>query len=317
MPMTTLLLMLGISAIFLGIFVLLAAIGVFTNEARGVSKSLAVVEAFSAAPQALKQELDPSFNDRVLAPLLDRLNGLGKRLTPHDYADRIHRKLDVAGNPPGWTVDRIISLKVLGIGVGAVAGIVLVFLLELSLLQGVLAVLAIGVLGYYGPNLWLYQKGYDRTAEMQRALPDALDLLTISVEAGLGFDAALSQVARNTEGPLAQELARVLQEMQIGMGRSRALRALGERSTLADIRSFTSAMVQADAFGIPVGKVLRVQSQEIRVKRRQRAEEAAQKVPVKIMVPLVLFILPCLFIAVIGPAVIGMIGVFGGGGALH
>ncbi len=140
---------------------------------------------------------------------------------------------------------------------------------------------------------------------MQRALPDALDLLTISVEAGLGFDAALAQVARNTEGPLAEELARVLQEMQIGLGRSRALRALGERTTLQDIRSFTSAMVQADAFGIPIGQVLRVQSQEIRVKRRQRAEEQAQKVPVKIMIPLVLFILPCLFIAVIGPAVIG------------
>ena len=105
--------------------------------------------------------------------------------------------------------------------------------------------------------------------------------------------------------------------MQIGLGRSRALRALGERSTLPDLRSFCSAMVQADAFGIPVGQVLRVQSQEIRLKRRQRAEEQAQKIPVKIMIPLVLFILPCLFLAVIGPAIIGMIGVFGGGGALN
>jgi tight adherence protein C len=181
----------------------------------------------------------------------------------------------------------------------------------------VLGVIVGGVVGYYAPNLWLYQKGYERTERMQRALPDALDLLTISVEAGLGFDAALSQVARNTKGPLAEEFARVLQEMQIGLGRSRALRALGERSTLPDLRSFTSAMVQADAFGIPVGQVLRVQSQEIRTKRRQRAEDAAQKIPVKIMIPLVLFILPCLFIAVIGPAVIGLMGVFGGGGALN
>ncbi len=151
---------------------------------------------------------------------------------------------------------------------------------------------------------------------MQRELPDALDLLTISVEAGLGFDAALSQVARNTKGPLAQELARVLQEMQIGLGRSSALRALGERNSLPDLRSFTSAMVQADAFGIPVGQVLRVQSNEIRLKRRQRAEEQAQKVPVKIMIPLVLFILPCLFIAVIGPAVISLMASFGSGGGL-
>ena len=169
------------------------------------------------------------------------------------------------------------------------------------------------MVGYYAPNLYLYQKGHDRTEQMQRALPDALDLLSISVEAGLGFDAALSQVARNTDGPLAQELARVLQEMQIGLGRSAALRALGERNSLADLRSFTSAMVQADAFGIPVGQVLRVQSGEIRLKRRQRAEEQAQKVPVKIMIPLVLFILPCLFIAVIGPAIISMVGTFSSG----
>jgi tight adherence protein C len=172
------------------------------------------------------------------------------------------------------------------------------------------------VAGYYAPNLYLYQKSYDRTAKIERALPDALDLLTISVEAGLAFDAALAQVARNTDGPLAAEFARVLQEMQIGLGRANALRALGDRSNLPDLRSFCSAMVQADAFGIPVGQVLRVQSSEIRVKRRQRAEEMAQKIPVKIMIPLVLFILPSLFIAVLGPAIIKMIGMFGSGGAL-
>ena len=315
--MPTLILLIGIVGIFLGIFVSLAAVGVFTNEARGVSKSLAVVEAFSAAPQAMKEELDPSFNDRVLTPLLNKLTGLGKRLTPEDYAERIERKLDVAGNPEGWTVDRIVSLKVVGIGAGACPRRPPRSSCSSSACCPACSSWAAAILGYYGPNLWLYQKGYDRTNSMQRALPDALDLLTISVEAGLGFDAALSQVARNTEGPLAEEFARVLQEMQIGLGRSRALRALGERSTLADLRSFTSAMVQADAFGIPVGQVLRVQSQEIRLKRRQRAEEQAQKIPVKIMIPLVLFILPCLFVAVIGPAVIGMMNTFGSGGALN
>jgi tight adherence protein C len=265
----------------------------------------------------MKDELDGSFNDRVLAPFLDRLVGLGRRMTPADYGQRIQRKLDVAGNPPGWTVDRIVSLKVVGIGAGVVVAVLLVFLLKLGALPAILACVVGGVVGYFAPNLYLYQKGYDRTNKMQRDLPDALDLLTISVEAGLGFDAALQQVARNTQGPVAHEFARVLQEMQIGLGRSRALKALGERSTLVDLRSFCSAMVQADAFGIPVGQVLRVQSQEMRIKRRQRAEEKAQQIPVKIMIPLVLFILPCLFVAVIGPAVIGMIGVFGSGGALH
>jgi len=314
--MITGMMVVGIAGIFAGVFMSLAAVGVFTNEARGVSKSLEVMAAFSAAPASMKEELDPSFNDRVVTPVLDRFVGLGRRLTPNDYAERIQRKLDVAGNPPGLTVARIVSLKVVGIGVGVVAGALFAVLLDWSLLRAVGVSAISGVIGYYAPNLYLYQKGHDRTEQMQRALPDALDLLSISVEAGLGFDAALSQVARNTTGPLAQELARVLQEMQIGLGRSAALRALGERNALADLRSFTSAMVQADAFGIPVGQVLRVQSGEIRLKRRQRAEEQAQKVPVKIMIPLVLFILPCLFIAVIGPAVIGLMGVFGSGGGL-
>ena len=315
--MVTVLLMVGILSVFSAIFIALAAIGVFTNEARGVSKSLVVLEAFAAAPESMKQELDPSFNDRVITPLLARFVGLGKRLTPNDYGERIQHKLDVAGNPPGWTVDRIVSMKVIGIGIGAVVGVLAALLLDWGALRVVILLGLGAVLGYYAPNLYLYQKGYDRTNQMQRDLPDALDLLSISVEAGLGFDAALSQVARNTTGPLAQELARVLQEMQIGLGRSSALRALGERSTLPDLRSFTSAMVQADAFGIPISKVLRVQSDEIRLKRRQRAEEAAQKVPVKIMIPLVLFILPTLFIAVLGPAIIGMMSAFGSGGAMN
>lgn len=317
MTFTEIFLLAGVTGIFAGIFLSLTAVGVFTNESRGVSKSLAVVEAFSTAPQEMKAELEPDFRDRVLNPLLGRMTGLGRRLTPADYNERVLAKLNVAGNPPGWTVDRVLSLKVVGLGGGLIGGV----LFGLLLGKGVtftLGCAAIGaVVGFFGPNLYLYQKGYDRTQKMERELPDALDLLSISVEAGLGFDAALSQVARNTTGPLAAELARVLQEMQIGLGRSQALRAMGERNALPDLRSFTSAMVQADAFGIPVGQVLRVQSQEMRIKRRQRAEEAAQKIPVKIMVPLVLFILPSLFVAVIGPAVIGMIGVFGGGGALN
>ncbi|MGA8210639.1 MAG: type II secretion system F family protein [Nocardioidaceae bacterium] len=316
MAPTTVLLGLGIVGIFGGIFLSLTAMGVFTNEARGVSRSLAVLEAFSTAPKVMRDELDPGFSDRVVDPLLSRLTGLGRRLTPQDYSERILAKLNVAGNPPGWTVDRVLSLKMLGMGAGVVAGALVGLMLGKGL-GGVAACALIGtVAGYFGPNFYLYQKAYDRTAQIQRALPDALDLLCISVEAGLAFDAALAQVARNTEGPLANEFARMLQEMQIGLGRANALRALGERSNLPDLRSFCSAMVQADAFGIPVGQVLRVQSSEIRIKRRQRAEETAQKIPVKIMVPLVLFILPSLFIAVLGPAIISMIDTFGGGGAL-
>jgi tight adherence protein C len=308
------LLVIGITGIFAALLISLAAVGVFTNEARGVSKSLAVVEAFSAAPQAMQQELEPSFQDRVLTPLLDRFVGLGKRITPGDHAERVRKKLDVAGNPVGWTADRVFALKFVGLVAGGLGGALFCVLLGIAFAPSVALTLGVAVAGYFGPNLYLYQKGYDRTAQMQKALPDALDLMVISVEAGLGFDSALSQVARNTDGPLADEFGRVLQEMQIGLGRTNALRALGERSTLPDLRSFASAMVQADSFGIPVGQVLRVQSDEMRVKRRQRAEEQAQKVPVKILLPLMACILPVLFIVVIGPAVIGLMGVFGGGG---
>jgi tight adherence protein C len=302
----------GLAAIFLAILLCLTAVGVFTNEARGVSKSLAVVEAFTTAPPELKKELDGTFKERVLLPLIDRSVALGKKVTPSDHTERLRARLDVAGNPPGWTVDRVTSLKFLGF-VGA-----LVVMLFGSLLLGLgfapmLGLCVIGALvGYMAPNLYLYQKGYDRTAKMQKALPDALDLLTISVESGLGFDAALSHVARNTEGPLAHEFSRVLQEMQIGMGRAAALRALGDRTNVPELKGFVSAMVQADALGIPIGNVLRVQSNEIRVKRRQRAEEQAQKVAVKILIPLIFCILPCLFIAVLGPAAIGIFQSFSG-----
>jgi len=202
--------------------------------------------------------------------------------------------------------------KVVGF-VGALGiSLLLALLMGLSFPITLVFVVGTSFAGYSAPNMYLYQKAHDRSDLMQRALPDAIDLLTISVESGLGFDAAVAQVARNTDGPLADEFARMLQEMQIGQGRSQALRSMADRTNLPDLRSFVSAMVQADAFGIPIGQVLRVQSSEIRIKRRQWAEEAAQKVPVKILVPLIFCILPCLFIAVLGPAGITVMSSFKG-----
>jgi tight adherence protein C len=308
----TLIMIAGITGIFFAIMLSLTAIGVFDNEARGVSKSLAVMEAYSAAPPELRKELDPSFNDRVLAPLLDRTLSLGKKLTPADHGERIRKKLEVAGNPPGWTVDRVISLKFIGFAAALVISLVLAVLFGLGFAPTLALAVIAALVGYLAPNMYLYQKGYDRTKAIQKSIPDALDLLTISVESGLGFDAALSHVARNTEGPLADEFARVLQEMQIGLGRGAALRALGDRTHVPELKGFVSAMVQADALGIPIAQVLRVQAREIRTKRRQRAEEQAQKVAVKILIPLIFCILPCLFIAVLGPAAIGIMEAFSG-----
>jgi tight adherence protein C len=266
----------------------------------------------TAAPEEMLAELDRPFGERVLAPLYERMAGIGRRITGADQAERIRQRLDRAGNPAGWTVDRVATAKVLGIAGGFVFGLLFAFMLDLSLTKGFLLVAGATALGFHAPTIWLYNTATKREELMQKALADAIDLLTISVEAGLGFDAALQQVAKNTEGPLAGEFGRVLQEMQIGRSRMEALRGLGERTNLPDIRGFVSAMVQADSFGIPVGQVLRVQSSEIRTKRRQRAEEKAAKVPVKIMIPVILFILPCLLIVVMGPAVISVMDNFKG-----
>jgi tight adherence protein C len=298
--------------IFVALLLVFGAVGGIFKEQAGVNRSIAVLEALTSAPDEMKGELDQSFSDRVLFPLLARSQRMGRRLTPEDASERIREKLEMAGNPAGWTVERVMAGKVVGFAIALVVSLVLALLMGLGFLPTLGFVVLASLAGYMAPNMYLYQATYNRMDTLQRALPDAIDLLTISVESGLGFDAACAQVARNTDGPLSEEFARMLQEMQIGRGRSDALRSMGDRTNLPDLRSFVSAMVQADAFGIPVGQVLRVQSSEIRVKRRQWAEEAAQKVPVKILVPLIFCILPTLFIAVLGPAGIHIMENFSG-----
>lgn len=276
----------------------------------GVGKSLAVLEAMSTNQNDLIQEAERPFSERVMAPLQARALALGRRLVGADTAERFHRKLELAGNPAGWTVDRVISLKVIGAGAGFALGLLMFFTLDKGTGFRVAVLAGATLVGFFAPNMYLYQQSYDRQERIKKELADAVDLLTISVESGLGFDQALQQVAKNTDGPLAEEFSRVLREMQIGQGRSVALRGLAERTNVPDLRSLVSALVQADAFGIAIAQVLRVQSAEMRVKRRQYAEEKAQQVPVKITVPLIFCILPCLFISVLGPAAISMMNGF-------
>ncbi|WP_205474696.1 type II secretion system F family protein [Nocardioides sp. SYSU D00038] len=305
----TMLFVLGMMMVVLAIVLAASALGA-NAEGGGVTRSLALLRAMTDAPKELTSELDKPFADRVIEPLQQRALAVGRRLSGSDAAERIRRKLELAGNPAGWTVDRVVSGKVIAAVVGLLVGLAFSFMLAPS--TGVRLLLAVGglVAGFFGPNLYLYQRAYERAERLQRDLPDAVDLLTISVESGLGFDAAVQQVAQNTEGPLAEEFSRVLREMQIGQGRADALRAMSERTNVADLKTFVGAMVQADSFGIPVAQVLRVQSAEMRVKRRQRAEEKAQQVPVKITVPLIFCILPCLFMAVMGPAVLSIMDSF-------
>jgi tight adherence protein C len=266
---------------------------------RGAARAFAVIEQGYA--QVAHGQAGPR---RAAASSPGWLRAIARRLSPAGAAASLQHRLDIAGNPATWTPDRVLAAKgfgLLGLGVvGTVYGLAITHNIGLAFVGFLVG----GALGFYVPDLLLYNAGLRRQARIQRALADSLDMLTVCMEAGLGFDAALAQVAQNTDGPLAAEFTRALQEMQIGQGRSDALRALLTRTTVPELRVFVAALVQAGELGIPIAKVLREQAAEMRIKRRQRAEEQAQKVPVKIMFPLVLCIFPALMVVIIGPGIL-------------
>lgn len=285
---------LGLGCLLLA--VVLGAVALTIRPRATAAGSLALIESsYSAAPVAAAAPgvaASPSW-----------LRSLAVRLSPAGVASRLQRRLDLAGNPPTWTPDRVLAYKGVGLILGGVLGGVLGFRSVGWLVVG----LAVGaVFGLFLPDLLLFNAGQKRQEKIRRALPDALDMLTVCVEAGLGFDAALAQVARNTNGPLAQECARVLQEMQIGKSRNQALRALTDRTTVGELRAFVSALAQAGELGVPIASVLREQAHEMRVRRRQLAEERAQKVPVKILFPLIACLFPAMFVVIIGPGAISI-----------
>jgi tight adherence protein C len=244
-----------------------------------------------------------------LAPIMVRLRRFTLRLLPSNATVKMQHKLDVAGNPARWDLDRILAAKT--VALIALAGIGYLFRAGHGA-SGILTALAGAVAGFFLPDLLVYNVGLKRQEMIQKALPDAMDMMTVCVEAGLGFDSSLAQVARNTTGPLASEFARVLQEMHFGKSRTAALQALGERTTVPELRILVSALVQASELGIPVAAVMREQAGEMRLRRRQRAEEKAQKVTVKILFPLIFCLLPALFIVVMGPGVISIMHSFSG-----
>jgi tight adherence protein C len=299
----TVLLIGGVAA--LGLAIVLAVLTISARPVEGsVARALATID--SHYTQHAPGEVEPKRDPFVALP--GWLRVLAVRLSPAGIATTLQRRLDLAGNPSRWTPDRILAAKGLGLfilgGLGGLYGSRTIGLL-------IVGVPVAATAGFFLPDILLYNAGVKRQEKMQKALPDAFDLLTVCVEAGLGFDAALAQVARNTTGPLAAEFSRVLQEMQIGKSRSQALRAMTDRTTVPELRSFVSALVQAGELGITIADVLREQAKEMRLRRRQRAEEKAQKVPVKILFPLVFCLFPSLFIVIIGPGGISIAHVFG------
>ena len=238
------------------------------------------------------------------------LEGIGRRLTPPAYVAFLDRLLGLAGRPISMPLGKVLGSK-LGVGLaGVTAGIYLSSVGSSPLMK--LAGLFLLFLGYFIPDLLLYSKGLERQKVMQLELANTLDQMLISVEAGLGFEGAMARAGDNGKGPLAEELVRTLQDMQVGRSRRESYLALAERTNIPELRSFVQAVVQADTYGIAISRVLRVQAKVMRVKRRQRAEEKAMKLPVMILFPLLFFIFPVLFIAILGPAVINTVVTFSG-----
>jgi len=286
----------GLIALALAIALLGVAVLPARDGQPGVAHALAAIEQrYTHRSQGTGGD-----GDRFAA-LPGWLRGLAARLSPSGIEGSLQRRLDLAGNPGRWTPDRVLAVKGLGLlalaALGALYGVHSPGLLILCVILG-------GAIGFFLPDVLLYNSGNKRQAKIQTLLPDAIDMLTICVEAGMGFDAAMAQVARNTAGPLAAEFARSLQEMQIGKSRTQALRAMVDRTSVPELRTFASAVVQGSELGIPVAQVLREQAKEMRVRRRQRAEGKAQQVPVKITFPLILCLFPALMVIVVGPGII-------------
>lgn len=282
-------------------------VGSSVRERAEVRRTLRSLEGYELETKGLRdQEMVATLSERVFAPIGRRAIDITRRATPVGYADTVKRKIVLAGSPPGYEVDRILVLKVLG----AASGVVWIPLVYWVVgLEGLFALLAAGflwIVSFLGPDLSLDRKIEARQHEIAVRLPDMLDLLVISVEAGLGFEQAVDRTASAVPGALADEFRRMLQETRIGATRADALRALDERTQVQDLRSFILAMLQADAFGVSVARILRSQADEMRVRRRQAAEEQAQAAPIKMLFPLVFFIFPAVFVVVLGPALISI-----------
>jgi tight adherence protein C len=299
---STLLLVGGLVAIFIALVIMISLLAV-GHRVTPVERGIATIgQAYSPIPQPGEGGVRPVPGQAMGGTV----GGVARVLTPRVTAGWIQRQLDYAGNPPNWPVNRVHEVQ----GIAALVVMVLGTLVGAALdgIFGALVGLVFGtVIGLGVPLIIVYDLATRRQEQIQRELPDALDLLTLCVEAGQGFDGALTLVSTRMSGPLSREIARALQEIAMGMRRVDAIRGIGARTSVTELRSFCTAVIQAGDLGIPIANVLREQAEEMRLKRRQHADEKARKVPVKLVIPLVFMLLPAIFLVVLGPAVLQII----------
>ncbi len=260
---------------------------------------------YGTRPRTLEEmELSQPFSDRVIAPLIHGSSRLLQRFTPQQNTEQLKHQLELAGNPNNWTPADFLGVRGLAGLLVAFLTVALMWALHYEAPMLLLGFGGGGLIGFMFPNLWLTQKIGQRKHDIQRALPDALDLLTISVEAGLAFDSAMAKVAEKWDNELSRAFGRVIAEVRVGKLRREALRDMADRTDVPDVSTFIAAVIQADQLGVSMAKVLRIQSEQMRVKRRQRAEEQANAAPVKMLIPLAFLIFPSIFIIIMGPTAI-------------
>lgn len=259
---------------------------------------------FSERQYSLEElELAQPFSKRVLAPMLLRLARSASRFSPRSSSEKLRRQLIEAGGPSRMGVTEFMGLKVVLAGTSGGLIFLMMAFSGQSLMKLVAFPVVVSVLGYMIPGIWLSRKIKERKDSIQMALADAIDLLTISVEAGLGFDPALQRVAEKWENELTWEFRRMLHEMRIGKSRREAMREFAVRCNVDDLNVFVASIIQADQLGVSITQVLRTQSRQLRIRRRQRAQEKAQKAPIKMLFPMALLIFPALYVVILGPAI--------------
>ncbi|MGV3759923.1 MAG: type II secretion system F family protein [Actinomycetota bacterium] len=299
----------GIVGLGLAIALVLFAVLSSAEEKATVRASLRQLEDYEVESVREKELLAP-LRERAVAPVMAGLVGLGRRFTPQGYVDQTKAKLVTAGYGDQASVDRFLAIRVVTVVAAPVAAYLAYQQLPLSGVGRLVGVLLAAALFIVGPDSVLDRKVQDRQYQIRRKLPDVMDLLVISVEAGLGFEQALDRTIAAVPGPLTDEFSRMLGEVRAGASRADALRAMDQRTDVPEIRSFVLAILQADTFGVSIGRVLRAQADEMRIKRRQLAQERAAKAPVKMLIPMVFCIFPALFVIVLGPAAINIADAF-------
>lgn len=263
------------------------------------------LQTYGSRPRSLVElEMSQPFSERVLVPVVRSTSAFFARFTPKQNVEEMKHKLDLAGNPNNWSASDFLGVRGLGVIITATLVGAIMFVLKVQLAQTILFTAIGAFLGFYLPMFWLNSKIRTRKHDIEKALPDALDLLTICTEAGQGFDAAMVKVTEKWDNELCRAFARANSEVRLGKLRREALRDMANRADVPNLTNFIAAVIQADQLGVSMAKVLRIQSEQMRVKRRQKAEELAAQAPVKMMFPLVFLIFPSIMIVLMGPAVI-------------